>query len=298
MPSQIKVWDVRWTLPGNEDLPSHEHRFKALLKKEAKHWCFQLERGHHGGLLHYQGRVSLKNSAHSSGCLVKRWKVQAEGQAWYFGITSGENTRNFDYQLKEDTKVRGPWTSEDSEEYIPDHMAGKQDTMMPWQAEIFDGYQRKEWRKVDCIIDPDGNNGKSTIASLCDLHGRGVDMPAVNDGEKLIQSLCNIMMSKRCRTPWQIFIDMPRSVNQQKLGGMYTAIEQIKKGKLYDMRNHYKAWWIDSPQIWVFCNTKPNVAYLSADRWRFWTITDGELVPLTSDEAASLETTNIDEDDN
>lgn len=296
MPSQIKVWDVRWTLPDNEDKPDSETRFRALLKKEAKHWCFQLERGHHGSLLHFQARVSLKNSAHSSGALAKRWKVDTEGNAWYFGPTAAGNTSNFDYQLKEDTKVRGPWTDEDTEEYIPRHMAGMQDTMQPWQQEIFDNFQQQEWRKVDCIIDPHGNNGKSTLAALCDLHGRGVDLPPVNDGDKLIQSLCNILMGKRCRTPWMVFIDIPRSVNQNKLGGVYTAIEQIKKGKLYDMRNHYKHWWIDSPQIWVFCNTMPNIAYLSPDRWRFWTIQDGELHTLTNNQAAALQTSNVDEE--
>lgn len=290
------MWDVRWTLPNNEDLPEHETRFKAILKRECKHWAFQLERGHIAQLLHFQARVSLKNSAHASGALAKRWKVDTDS-SWHFSITSGDNTRNFDYQLKDDTRVRGPWTSEDTEEYIPDHLRGMNDTMQPWQQEIFDGFQTKEWRKVDCIVDPRGGNGKSTIASLCDLHGRGIDMPVCNDGDKLIQSLCNILMAKRERTPWQVFIDIPRSVNQNKLGGMYTAIEQIKKGKVYDMRNHYKAWWFDSPRIWVFCNVKPNTHYLSGDRWRFWTVQDGELIPLSSEQAAELETQNIDEDE-
>lgn len=297
MPSQLRVWDVRWTPPVNEDLPVHEERFKALLKKEAKNWCFQLERGHHGGLLHFQARVSLKNSAASSGALVKRWKVENEGQAWYFGITAATNTRNFDYQLKEDTKVRGPWTSEDLDEYIPNAYRGQVDTMHPWQQVIFDGFQLLEWRKVDCIIDPPGCNGKSTLAMLCECHGRGIDMPVCNDGDKLIQSLCNILMTTRCRTPNMVFIDIPRAVNQSKLGGMYTAVEQIKKGKVYDMRNSYKQWKFDPPQVWVFANVKPNVNYLSKDRWRFWTITDGELVPLTESEARNMETVNIDEDD-
>lgn len=288
----LATWDLTWTLNGVEPGVAVT-RLKAKMKKECKTWVFQLESGHVAHKLHLQGRFSLKNRCTSSGALVKRWGVDAD---WDFSPTSNPNTRNFDYQLKEDTKVDGPWSDQDREEFIPWQYKGLEDRMLPFQQEIWDGYARREGRVVYSVIDPDGSKGKSTIASLCDLHGRGIDMPVCNDGEKLMQAICDICMGKRERNPKMIFIDLPRSLNQQKLGGMYTAIEQIKKGKLYDFRHSYKEWWIDAPQVWVFSNTMPNTHYLSLDRWRFYTITDDkELKRLTADEAAALKTTNIDE---
>lgn len=78
-----------------------------------------------------------------------------------------------------------------------------------------------------------------------------------------------------------MFFDMPRAMPKQALHGLYTAIEQIKKGKVYDLRYHYKDWWFDSPQIWVFSNTMPDRSLLSADRWKVWTVheTTFELEP-------------------
>jgi hypothetical protein len=70
-------------------------------------------------------------------------------------------------------------------------------------------------------------------------------------------------------------------MDKRKLGGMYSAIEQIKKGKVYDMRYSYKEWWFNSPQIWVFGNHMPDLSMLSADRWKIWSIDASmDLVPV------------------
>lgn len=294
MPSTLATWDVTWTL-GEVETQVAISRMKALLKKECKKWAFQLERGHQKQLLHLQARVSLKNAVGTSAALAARWKVDP---SWNFCPTSNPNTRNFDYQLKEDTRVEGPWTDQDRDEYVPRQFRGLEDRMLPFQQEIWEGFERCEWRNVYSVIDPTGSKGKSTLASLCDLHGRGIDMPVCNDGEKLMQAICDICMGRRIRDPKMVFIDLPRSLNQKKLAGLYTAIEQIKKGKLYDFRHSYKEWWIDSPQIWVFSNTMPNLQYLSADRWRFFTINDDrELVKLSLAQAQALQCENVDESD-
>lgn len=293
MATSCKVWDLTWTPAEPFETEAAQMRLKTKLKKEAKFWTFQLERGHTAQRLHYQARLSLKNACISSGALISRWKVDSE---WHFSKTSNPNTRNFDYQLKEDTKVDGPWSDRDTDQYIPRQYRGMETALLPFQQQIWDSYEEFDPRSVNCVIDPDGAKGKSTLASLCDLHGRGIDMPVCNDGEKLMQSICDICMGQRIRTPYIVFIDLPRSMNQSKLGGMYTAIEQIKKGKLYDFRHQYKSWWIDSPQLWVFCNTMPNTHYLSKDRWRFFTISDDkELVRISHADATALQTNNVDE---
>ena len=69
---------------------------------------------------------------------------------------------------------------------------------------------------------------------------------------------------------------MPRAMNQKKCGQMYTAIETLKGGWSYDWRNHWKEWYMDSPIIWVFTNTEPELSYITEDRWALWKIEKNE----------------------
>lgn len=50
-------------------------------------------------------------------------------------------------------------------------------------------------RTINFVYDPLGINGKSAIASLMELQGKAVDLPAAVDAEKLIdlKRLCNIV---------------------------------------------------------------------------------------------------------
>jgi hypothetical protein len=67
-------------------------------------------------------------------------------------------------------------------------------------------------------------------------------------------------------------------MDKDRLNGIYTAIEQIKKGKLYDLRYKYKCYWIDSPCIWVFTNREPDENLLSRDRWKIYEIKKQKLL--------------------
>lgn len=246
---------------------------KMWCEEHCKKWCFQIEEGE-SGYIHFQGRISLKRKIRInqvfklSFCEKTRWS-----------ITSNENRDNDFYTCKDDTRIFGPWKDTDVEVYIPRQYKGKLETLRPFQQTIWDSADIFEDRQINCIICKKGNVGKSMIASLCDLYGRGFDIPPINDSEKLIQSVCNMLMGKRCRQPGIIFLDIPRSVKQEKLSGMFVAIEQIKKGKVYDMRYKFRDFWFDSPQIWVFMNIKPKTKYLSRDRWVFWAVNEAfELV--------------------
>jgi len=92
-----------------------------------------------------------------------------------------------------------------------------------------------------------------------------------------VASVCDILMAKQMRDPKCIFIDLPRAMDKKHLRGLFTAIEQIKKGKVFDTRYSYKEWWFDSPQVWVFTNIPPKTHYLSADRWNLYQIVNGAL---------------------
>lgn len=127
------------------------------------------------------------------------------------------------------------------------------------------------------IYDPVGGHGKSTLAAICELTLGGIDLPPVNDSKELLQAMCDICRAKKERSPNPVFIDMPRAMDKGKLYGIYTAIEQIKKGKLVDLRYSYREWWIDSPAVWVMTNIEPDPDLLSRDRWKVWCIEGNKL---------------------
>ena len=274
------VWD--WTLSAKEgkDDERNVEQVMNVVKQLFKKWKFQKERGD-SGYLHYQGRGSLwkKRRATELNKLLQQLNVQD----MHVSPTVTENI-NGDafYVLKIDTRVEGPWSDQDMENYIPYQYRGLMDKLYPYQQTIWDSGDERNSRTINYILCLNGNIGKSTIAALCDLYKRGLDLPPVNDSEKLIYSVCDILMAKQERNPKIVFVDMPRAMDKKKLGGMYTAIEQIKKGKVFDLRYTYKEWWFDSPQVWVFGNHEPDLRLMSMDRWKIWTVNEMmELVPYT-----------------
>lgn len=249
------------------------------LKKIAKRYTFQLEKGDTTGYLHYQGRMSLIKK-HRKPELMKMFDLMPIPNYLEPTVNATYYTGDMFYVMKDETRQAGPWTERESEKYIPRQYRGMLERLYPYQKVIYDSADVFDTRIINMIYCPSGNIGKSTIASVCELFAKGIDLPPVNDAEKLIQSCCDICEAKQVRDPSPIFVDLPRAMNKDRLNGIYTAIEQIKKGKLFDLRYKYKEYWIDSPQIWVFSNIQPDLEMLSKDRWRIWSVNEKkELVP-------------------
>lgn len=269
MTNASAVWDLRY----NKDSCSVEE-LKGLLRVYAKKWCFQLERGD-SGYEHYQGRISLIKKKRK-GELMSVFQANGIEVPNYLEPTSTTCKGDQLYVMKEDTRIDGPWTDKDKQIYIPKQIREK--NLRKWQLNVIENSRVFDDRIVNIIYDPVGNQGKSFLASYCSLYMDGIDLPPVNDSKELIQSLCDVCEAKGLRTPNPVFLDLPRSQDKSKLYGIYNAIEQIKKGRLYDMRYKYKEWWIDSPSVWCFTNILPDMDYLSADRWVIWTIKSQGLV--------------------
>nr|QTE03356.1 MAG: replication-associated protein [Emberiza rustica CRESS-DNA-virus sp.] len=253
--NSVAVWD--FTINDVENWPVEQ--VKEKLQTYCKKWTFQLEKVSHQ---HFQGRMSLKVRKSSPALVAKTLEV-----TWHFSKTSTAAKDDDFYCVKDDSRVAGPWKDTDLVFYIPRQYRGLEDRLRPFQQHIYDSRAVFEPRRVNVVYDPRGCSGKSTLASWMECIGVAVDMPPCNDGEKLISALCDICLATNNRKPGVVFVDLPRSMEQKKLYGLYTAIEQIKKGKLYDFRYSYKTFWIDSPQVWVFCNTMPSLNYMSHDRW-------------------------------
>lgn len=260
---------------NDPDLP--RDKMIRILKTYCKKWSFQIERGEQTGYVHFQGAFSLIKK--------KRKLTLANDIHAAFGIylhhcepVASNNLENFDvYSQKLDTRIEGPWTDiTERDVYIPRQY--RDIDLWPWQRMILYHHDAFEPRVINWVYDPEGNHGKSTIAAYMSLHCGAIDMPPINDALMLTQTLCDILSARECRTPRTIFIDLPRCASKERLYGMLTAIEQIKKGHVEDLRYSYKHWWFDSPNVWVFSNTDLPHSDLSADRWRRWVFNGNELV--------------------
>jgi len=249
---------------GAEDLKVRFEMVK-VLNKLCKKWAFQREKGEEKGLLHWQGRVSLKEK-------VRIGQVKdLFGWGWWT-LTSNECRGDQFYVMKEKSRVDGPWTNMDSFTELPKDV--KFEKLRPWQEEMMCRLSQYDERTIDVVVDVKGNLGKSKLIKWAECHGKGVEIPLLKDSKEIMQAVYGSPTSKI------YFLDMPRSFNQKKMGEFFTAIEMIKDGKAYDPRYGMKKKWFDPPRICVFMNVCPDLKALSLDRWRLHSIDESDrLIP-------------------
>lgn len=258
--SAICTWD--FTLPA--DCVEVE-TFQDLLDKYCKKWCFQKEAGSETGYEHIQGRLSLKVKDRLTG--VKNWL----GQKAHLSPTSKENSTNMFYVMKDDTRVEGPWSSEDYEKvYIPRQIR-EIESLMPWQEDLKLLSAKWDTRHIDYIYDPIGNIGKSIYTMYMGSYRHANIIPFVNNFKDMLRMVMD-MPVRGC-----YIMDMPRAIGKEHLQQLYSAIECVKNGYAYDDRYKFKCRYFDCPNIQVFANVLPDFSLLSMDRWRIWEVKDGEL---------------------
>lgn len=275
----VKKQAVGWDFTlSKEYYEGSVEELKILLKSIAKKWVFQLEKTE-DGYVHYQGRVSLHTKMTGVGFWNEIKEVAGLNKmSWSVTYTETHRTNNFNYVMKDLTRIEGPWTDKDKDEYIPVHYRNIEFKQWQKDAMVVMEQDKGNDRTINCIIDTKGNTGKSTWAALMELRHGGIDLPPINDSKELLQMLCDICSDGELRSPSPICIDIPRAVEKKHLKAIYAGCEQIKKGKLYDPRHHFKKWWIDTPSVWVFTNEEPNCEWVSRDRWRFYKIEGNRLM--------------------
>ncbi len=250
------------------------------------YWCFQGERGD-TGYEHWQGAISLKKRRRKNellGVMAENDLVKPE-HLEPINTNLAKKIKNIrhmmdSYCAKLDTRISGPFHNEAmSDRYIPRQFRNME--LRPWQQKLLDMAKEFSHRIINWVYDPVGNNGKTTVASIAELTANAIDLPVppMKDFQEILQSLCDICMSRDMRDPNPIFLDLPRCIKKDNVGELLAACEQIKKGKLFDKRHSYKEYWIDSPSLWIFSNTQPPTSALSKDGWRVWTIHDNDLIP-------------------
>ncbi len=261
MTNAVTCYD--FTRPSKE--MTHTEMCK-ILSKHSKKWTFQSERGTETGYEHYQGRFSLKVKKR-----LKQVITLLGDPKFHVSITSTANKDNDFYVTKDDTRIEGPWSNKEYEEiYIPRQIR-EISKLYPWQEKIIEISKVWDTRHINIIVDTVGNIGKTTLKTYIRCHRIGRCLPFCNNYKDIMRMVCDMPTSK------MYVLDMPRAIDKERLGALYSAIESIKDGYAYDDRYSFKEKIFDCPNIWVFTNTVPDLTYMSPDRWKFWEIKDGLL---------------------
>lgn len=275
--TQLYLYDIRFS---KTQYATYSDLFN-VLSKISKKFIFQEEKGDKNGYLHYGGRISLfkKMRKHKLLDLFEDEKKPhyCEGTNKNLVKDIKNNPDKFyHYHDKDHTREAGPWTDKDKKPdiYIPRQY--RYDTLLEWQQQALKWGETFDSRRVYYIYDPIGNNGKSVLTGIIALKHGGIVLPQVNDYKDMMQYICNRCMDQNIRSPPYVILDLPRALKNIEM--MYTAIESIKNGHLWDMRNHAKEWYIDSPCIIVFSNNPPSESLQSKDRWCIYEIVEKKLV--------------------
>lgn len=275
--SYVSCFDIRmsWT---NE---CSVYEYQTMLDGIAKRWVFQIEKGEQTGYIHLQGRISLIKKKNNKFSVLKLFTDKYKPN--YIEPTINEEFTKYEasgdafYQMKSDTRIEGPYTNESKKPYIPEVYNIPYDKLYPYQQHIYNAkYIQSRWRKVVLIYCPVGCSGKSTIATICRLTQNGIQLPYTEDPIQIMQTVHNIVVSKGYVHNVKIFVDLPRACSKSVMKQYILAIENMKGGYLYDMRNKYKDVQIDPPLIYVFCNRLPDLSLLSQDRWDLYMINDNK----------------------
>lgn len=241
-------------------------KLKAFLHENCKKWVFQLERCPETDKEHFQGRLHLKNKTRCK-TLMKRLQ-EAVPMTGRLSPTCSI-TKGFDYVMKMETRISGPWRDEGYVSHIPWDV--KDIKLLPWQDSLEKMIFKPELRKIDIIYDVVGNIGKTTFAKYCAIHHQTMLIPPFNDIKMIMQAVC----AAGPRTSY--IIDLPRALAKEKMAQFFAGLEMIKSGVAQDTRYTFNQLIMDPPRVFVFTNYLPEVELLSKDRWMYWNVAGGML---------------------
>lgn len=289
----------------------------------AKSWVFQAEEGKQDKHLHYQCRLSLREKTRI-GTFVKKYRpifvndtdveevhnedgsitlqsckgaqvsIRPTSKAVHEQVRDNEhkgssNSTGFNYVMKADTRVEGPW-SDDT--WKPPPVKSEQliefekYPFRPFQGKIYVfSTTKNDYRYIHYVIDAGdtligvgGNIGKSILVEYLVVVCGCVRVPPFRSAEDMLQYIYN------CPKTTCYLIDLPRAMNKEHLSEFYAGIETVKDGYQYDKRyGDRPPKYVTRPNVIVFSNMFPQLDSMTPDRWKFHRI-------VGSGDEADLET--------
>ena len=277
----ISTFDV--TIQVTDETSDHCVVGKALAGLATK-FVFQKESAARTGRLHYQVRLRVRQRQYLGNF------IKANSAALFGGhITATSNAayeaRNFNYVMKADTRVEGPWKDEDFNLDEQPVMTRQLTSFLrfelrPWQVQLETMVKECDDRRIIFIHDRVGNVGKSIYCEYLEYKALAYEIPPFNRMED-VMNVVQAVRRKNC-----FIVDMPRSLPKGALAEFYAGLECVKNGVAFDKRHHWKKTRFDRPQVVVFSNRMPMFRFLSMDRWLIFNMLKTfELQPLTIPEA-------------
>ena len=164
---------------------------------------------------------------------------------------------NFEYEEKEGKYIRSWEKALTRYINVP---------LWPWQKELLDHIEASKGddRHITFLLDDEGCSGKTFLSKhLVGTHKAAYCPPLAESKDYMAWALAH--SNAGC-----FILDMPRAEsfkNIEKEAQLWSAIEQMKNGYLYDQRHQWREKWIDPPTIIVIANWEPRWECLSKDRW-------------------------------
>lgn len=252
------------------------------MSNNCKNWVFQIEECPTTKRLHFQGRVSLKTKMRCD-TLAGKARLCDINAHWSPTSTNAVTNAEFDYVMKEDTRVEGPWKDRETEikHEIPDKLDTvikmEREGLKPWQQTIVDMCNIYDDRTIDIIFDRKGGIGKSSLLKYLDDKDRKLayQVPTIANIKDLMQAVMSIIKGKGLRKSF--VVDFPRGVSHKAQNALWCGLEDLKNGFVYDTRYKYDYIRFNEPRVFVFTNTLPPVYLMSKDRWKYWYVCNDEL---------------------
>lgn len=273
----IVNWEFRW----NQAQAPEPHEIADFLKAYCRDWGFQLEKGD-SGLIHYQGHFRLVKKRRDPDRL---FSATFDGAEPNYLAPTAKNTLDLMvngeakyYSTKTDTRIDGPWTHDDAPETPMElydcHDIGDKltDLQKIWATEL----TSQNTREILFVYGKTGGVGKSTFGMyLLSTQTNTIVVPATMESAEDMLQWCYAFAKPGKDNQATIILDIPRSCTGQNSWNKFlTALEDIKRGYLYDKRYTAKFKLVYPPKIVVFSNHKPPEDLLTSDRFVFMHVDD------------------------
>lgn len=223
----------------------------------ARNWTVAEEVGA-GGYEHYQCSIEFKSG--------KDWNHLKSVFAGLGDITPAHKSDN-QYEIKD-----GNYFTKSDTVLLPYADLN----LYEWQKSVLREIEEQNEREITVIIDEKGCNGKTWLTKYLEVNHILKACPVMSEKpEDYIAYCMAVQRSGYC-------FDFPRAENVRSKRGLWSAVERIKDGQLYDGRYHVQETWIAPPKIVIFTN-EPDIPLdaLSKDRWRIFYIGTDLLTPHT-----------------
>lgn len=264
---------VHWKFRWNHNTAPPVDEIITFLNTYCSDWGFQLEKGEsEDGLVHYQGHLRLVKKKRDP---YKLFLATFKKEPNYLEPTANDTLKLIKsgigehYATKADTRIDGPWVHEPKPEIELYDCYDIGDKLTLFQKIWLDEIEQQTTREILCVYGAQGGIGKSTFGMwLLSTRPNIVIVPAtMESAEDILQWVYAFVQPGKLNQA-TIILDIPRSVvGENSWFKFMTALEDIKRGFVYDKRYVAKFKLVYPPKIVVFSNKKPPEACLTPDRF-------------------------------